>query len=243
MRPGQTARVEPRRFELFGAQHLAVLALTLAIAAGLAAFARRHRQDGAGLALRVVLAAVMLSGVAGYVVAEARAGEVHLVSLLPLHLCDAAIFLGVFALLTRRPLACELLYFWALAGSTLAMLTPEVWYAFPDWRTVVFFLMHGLTVTAAAVLTFGYGCAPRPGGAWRAFAVTVVYAMVVGAVGIALDANFLYLRAKPATPTLLDAFGPWPWYILVAAGIGLALFHLLELPFRARRRRGTPRAA
>jgi hypothetical integral membrane protein (TIGR02206 family) len=228
------------RFALFGAQHLAVLALTAAAAAALAAFARRHRDDGAGRALRVALAALMLAGVAGYLVAEARAGEVQLAELLPLHLCDAAIFVGVYALLTRRPLACELLYFWALAGSTLAMVTPEVWYALPEWRTAVFFLMHGLTVTAAVVLTFGYGCRPRPGAAWRAFTLTVAYAALVGASSVALDANFLYLRGKPATPTLLDHFGPWPWYIVVAAGIGLALFLLLELPFRVRGRPAAP---
>jgi len=221
-----------RRFEVFGPDHLVVLALTLAVALALTALARRHREDRVGGALRWTLGLLMLGGVTGYVVAEARAGEVELLEFLPLHLCDAAIFVGVFALVTMRPLACELLYFWAFAGSTLAMLTPEVWYAFPDWRFVVFFLMHGLTVCAAAVLTFGFGCRPRPGAPWRAFAMTVGYAVLVGLVNVALDANFLYLRAKPVTPTLLDHFGPWPWYILAAGAIGLALFHLLALPFR-----------
>lgn len=234
--------MEPRRFDLFGRQHLAVLALTAVAAGALAILARRHAQDAAGRALRIALAALMLAGVAAYLAAEARAGEIEPLELLPLHLCDAAIFLGVFALLTRRPWACELLYFWALAGSTLAMVTPEVWYALPDWRTSVFFLMHGLTVTAAVVLTFGFGCRPRPGAAWRAFALTLAYAALVGAMNVALDANFLYLRARPATRTILDAFGPWPWYIVVAAAVGLALFLLLELPFRRARSRAATRA-
>lgn len=226
--------MEPRRFALFGPDHLVVLGLTLAAALALTAIARRHREGRAGLALRVSLALLMLAGVTGYVLAETLAGEVHPLEFLPLHLCDAAIFVGIFALATRRPLACELLYFWALAGSTLAMLTPEVWYAFPDWRFVVFFLMHGLTVTAAVVLTFGFGCRPRPGAAWRAFALTAAYAACVGLLNLLLDANFLYLRAKPVTATLLDHFGPWPWYIVVAGAIGLGLFHLLALPFRGR---------
>jgi hypothetical integral membrane protein (TIGR02206 family) len=174
----------------------------------------------------------MLAGVLGYVGAELRLGQVALVEFLPLHLCDAAIFVGVFALVTRHALACELLYFWALAGSTLAMVTPEVFWAFPDWRFVVFFLMHGLTVIAAVVLTFGFGCRPRPGAAWRAFGITLAYAACVAALNRLLDANFLYLRAKPVTPTLLDRFGPWPWYLVVSAAIGLVLFHLLALPFR-----------
>ena len=225
--------MSPRRFEAFGPDHLAVLALTVVGAVTLVAVARRHRGDRAGAALRRTLAALMLAGVLGYVGAELRLGQVALVEFLPLHLCDAAIFVGVFALLTRQALACELLYFWALAGSTLAMVTPEVIWAFPDWRFVVFFLMHGLTVIAAAVLTFGFGCRPRPGAAWRAFGLTLGYAAFVAALNGLFDANFLYLRAKPVTPTLLDRFGPWPWYLLVSAAIGLVLFHLLALPFRA----------
>lgn len=223
----------PRRFELFGADHLVVLGLTLAVGFALVALARRYGEGRVGLALRAGVALALLAGVAFYVVAELRQGEVHLLALLPLHLCDAAIFVAVFALVTRRPLACELVYFWAFSGSTLAMLTPEVWYAFPDWRFVVFFSMHALTVVAAAVLVFGLGCRPRPGAAWRAFGLTALYAGFVAAVDVAFDANFLYLRAKPATPTLLDHFGPWPWYLVVAGIVGLALFHLLALPFRS----------
>ncbi len=230
----------PRRFVTFGPDHLAVLALTAVAALVLVALARRHRDDRTGAAVRMTLALLMLAGVLGYVGAELRLGQVALVEFLPLHLCDAAIFVGVFALSTRTPLACELLYFWAFAGSTLAMVTPEVIWAFPDWRFVVFFLMHGLTVIAAAVLTFGFGCRPRPGAAWRAFGLTLGYAVLVAGLNRLLDANFLYLRAKPVTPTLLDRFGPWPWYLGVSAAIGLALFHVLALPFRETRRLGAP---
>jgi hypothetical integral membrane protein (TIGR02206 family) len=224
-----------RRFAVFGPDHLAVLALTAAGALALVALARRHRMDGVGKTLRLTLAALMLAGVLGYVGAELRLGQTALVEFLPLHLCDAAIFVGVFALVTRHALACELLYFWALAGSTLAMVTPEVIWAFPDWRFVVFFLMHGLTVIAAAVLTFGFGCRPRPGAAWRAFGLTLGYAAFVAVLNRLLDANFLYLRAKPVAPTLLDHFGPWPWYLVVSAAVGLALFHALAVPFRGAR--------
>jgi hypothetical integral membrane protein (TIGR02206 family) len=226
--------VTPRRFETLGADHLAVLALTAAGAFALVALARRHRGDRTGATLRLTLAASMLAGVLVYVGAELRLGQVALVEFLPLHLCDAAIFVGIFALVTRHALASELLYFWALAGSTLAMVTPEVIWAFPDWRFVVFFLMHGLTVIAAAVLTFGFGCRPRPGAAWRAFGLTLAYAAFVALLNRLFDANFLYLRAKPVTPTLLDHFGPWPWYIVASGAIGLALFHVLALPFRRR---------
>ena len=154
---------------------------------------------------------------------------------LPFHLCDFAIFVAAFALATRRPAAVELLWFWALTGTLLAVLTPAVSGGYPDWRWLLYFAMHGGVIAAAVVLVVGLGIRPRPGAAWRAFGWTVVYAGVVAAVDLVTGANFLWLREKPRQATLLDWLGPWPLYLVAAGAIGLAGFHLLALPFRARR--------
>jgi hypothetical integral membrane protein (TIGR02206 family) len=128
----------------------------------------------------------------------------------------------------------ELLYFWAGAGALVAMVTPDVPRGFPDPYFLLFFGLHGAVVAAAALVTLGYGIRPRPGAAWRVFALTLAYAAVVAVVNLILDANFLFLRWKPANPTLLDRLGPWPWYLVWSALLGLLLFHLLEWPFRRR---------
>jgi uncharacterized membrane protein YwaF len=62
----------------------------------------------------------------------------------------------------------------------------------------------------------------------------VVYAALVGGVNVLLGTNFLFLRERPANPTLLDWFGPWPVYIGTAAALAFLLFWLLALPFRSR---------
>ncbi len=185
--------------------------------------------------MRCGLAAFLLAGAIGYVVAEWRLGILSAWDFLPLHLCDFAIFVAAFALVTRRHGAVELLWFWALTGTLLAVLTPAVSGSFPDWRWLLYFAMHGGVIAAAVVLVAGCGIRPRPGAAWRAFGWTVAYASVVAVVDLVTGANFLWLRAKPAQPTLLDWLGPWPVYLLAAGAIGLAGFHLLALPFRARR--------
>jgi uncharacterized membrane protein YwaF len=87
-------------------------------------------------------------------------------------------------------------------------------------------------VVAAAVVVLGLGRRPRPGAAWRAFGVTLAYAAVVGIVNQALGTNFLYLCRKPIEPTLLDAFGPWPVYLVTVALFALGLFHLMAWPLR-----------
>ena len=163
---------------------------------------------------------------------EAVLGRLSIWDFLPLHLCDLAIFVAAGALITRHPLAYEVLWYWALGGTTLAMILPNVAGGFPDWRWVAYFALHGLVVVSALTLTFGHGFFPRPGSSRRVFLLTVGYAALVGAVNRLTGSNFLYLSRKPDEPTLLDWLGPWPVYVGVAALLALVIFTLLELPFR-----------
>jgi len=211
------------------ARVLALLA-TAAVAGVLVLFVRRR--PGARIPVRAALVVVLLGGTTAYLAAETAVGQLSVWDLLPLHLCDFAIFVAALALVTARRGVAEVAYFWALSGTVLAMVTPDVSGAFPEWRWLIYFTMHGAVVVSAIVLVAGLGLRPRPGAPWRVFGWTVVYAAVVGLVDLATGANFLYLRHKPAEPTLLDWFGPWPVYLAVAGLVGLTLFHLLMLPFR-----------
>jgi hypothetical integral membrane protein (TIGR02206 family) len=177
-----------------------------------------------GLAVALVFAAV------GFVAVEALAGTPWRV-IAPLHLCDVAVFVGGYALVTRRQLACELLYFWGCAGTTGALLAPELAESFPHFRFVFYFLQHGLVVVAALVVTLGMGLRPRcraPLGAWLWLNA---YGVVVALVNVVFGTNFLYLCARPSTPSPLDWFGEWPLYVVAGEGVALALFYLLMLPF------------
>jgi hypothetical integral membrane protein (TIGR02206 family) len=181
--------------------------------------------------VRLGLAGLLLTLTVGTLISERRAGTPWS-DLAPLHLCDLAIFMGLFALVTRAPLACEVLYFWAGAGTLLAIITPDVSVGFPHPRFLSYFALHGTVVVTAFLLTWGLDRPPRPGAVWRVLLLTNVYAALVGVVNLVFGTNFLYLCAKPANPTLLDWFGPWPVYLLVTEAVALGLFTLLALPFR-----------
>jgi hypothetical integral membrane protein (TIGR02206 family) len=234
---------DDRRFALFGPDHLGALALTAIVVIGLIRLVGRDPGGRAATAVRGGLAAALLAATAATLWGWARQGPLHLLDLLPLHLCDLLIFVAVYALITRRPLACELLYFWAGAGAVLAMIGPDVSAGFPDPAFVSFFALHGLVVAAAAVLVFGSGCRPRPGAPWRVFLLTNAYAAAVGLVDLALDANFLFLCQKPSAPTLLDWLGPWPVYLVVTDALAAVLFLALHFPFRAGGRLAPPARA
>ena len=229
---GDTALSGPPPFVPFGAAHLGALATAAVLAVSLVALVRAR--PGLGRPVRLVLAA----GIAVLVVFELsvgiREGWLGWVAVLPLELCDAALVLAVITLLVPRRATAEVVYFWAVSGSVLAMLTPDLAWDFPRWEFVVFFGLHGLVFVAALVLVFGLGLRPRSGAPLRVWGITAAWAAFVGLVDLAFGTNYMYLRRKPLAPTPLDWMGPWPAYILVGAAVALALFFVLGLPFRCK---------
>lgn len=159
---------------------------------------------------------------------------------LPLQLCDVAILVAAAALWTRWPPLVEVTYFWALAGTMQALLTPDLPQHFPTYPYFQYYVAHGGTVAAALILVAGLRIAPRPWAVARVFAITVVYAAIVFAVDVVTGADYMFLRAKPDSPSLLDGLGPWPWYILSATALGIVLFAVLDAPFRLLQRRAKP---
>ena len=230
---GEPALSEPRPFVPFGPAHLGALATVAVLAVSLVGLVRAR--PALGRAVRLVLAA----GIALLVVFEfsvgIREGWLGWAAVLPLELCDAALVLAVITLLLPRRATAEVVYFWAVSGSVLAMLTPDLAWDFPRWEFVVFFGLHGLVLVAALVLVFALGLRPRPGAPLRVWAITLAWAAFVGLVDLAFGTNYMYLCRKPPSATPLDWMGPWPVYIGVGAAVALALFLLVGLPFRRER--------
>lgn len=214
----------------FGPAHLVALGGAAALAAALAGIARAR--PAVSRPLRWSLATMIVSLVVFELATAAREGWLGWKTVLPLELCDAAMVLCVAMLLRPRRAGVELVYYWAGAGSLLAMLTPDLQWNFPRWEFVVFFGLHGLVLAAALLLVFGLGLRPRAGAPLRVLGITAAWAALVALVNLALGTNFMYLRAKPPSATPLDWMGPWPLYIGTAALVAWALFELLSLPFR-----------
>jgi hypothetical integral membrane protein (TIGR02206 family) len=158
-------------------------------------------------------------------------------SSLPLALCDVGVIVAAAACWWQVPLLVELTYFWGLAGTLQAVITPDLAVGFPHLMFFEFVVGHLGIVLAAVFLVVGLRIVPRPGAVPRVFVITAAYTTFVGFVDAVTGANYMYLRDPPGEWTLLRVLGPWPWYVVSAAGVGLALFVLLDLPFWPGRRR------
>jgi hypothetical integral membrane protein (TIGR02206 family) len=221
---GAHPRKDSRTVEQWSGEHIAAL-LATAVVALLLVVAARRLADAAVLSIERGLAVVILVGFISEQLTYALRGEWTAAVNLPLQLTDAVTLASVAAL--WRPdsmLLVELVYFWALSASLQAVLTPDLGQSFPDLLFFTYFATHSGAIGAACLLVFGTRRAPRPGAAWRAYAITVAFAALAAIATLLTGGNYMFLRRKPVHGSLLDFMGPWPLYIPVAAALGLVLF-------------------
>ena len=222
---------------LFGLVHLALLLTIVGASATLSWLCRERKLPL--LTVRLVLAyGIAANELVWWVFRYSHEG-VHLTNL-PLQLCDLTVWMTVLACLTKIPLVVEFAYFSGLAGSGMAVLTPDLWTPWPSYPAIYFFVAHGGVLVACSVLTIGKVAELRRGAVWRAFGILAAYAVIVGAFDAISGANYMYLCRKPANPSLFDWFGPWPWYLCGGAALGLLLFWALWLPVRSSARDPEP---
>lgn len=155
---------------------------------------------------------------------------------LPLHLCNVAAFLVAFILVRRDFATFEIAYFWGLAGTAQAVLTPDLPLAFPSLLYVTFFIGHGFIIVGVIYAIVVFGFQPTLRSVSKTILATLAYVALMVPVNFLLGTNYLYLRHKPAGATIIDYLGPWPWYILALIGAGILLCLLCYAPFAVRER-------
>jgi hypothetical integral membrane protein (TIGR02206 family) len=158
---------------------------------------------------------------------------------LPLHLCNMSTWAAVLACITLSPEAVEFSYFAGFSGAGMALLTPSAASVLP----ASFFLNHGAIIVTGSALVYGRIANLRPGAVWRAYGYLLLYMALIGLFDWKYQVNYSFLCRKPASTTLLTFLGPWPYYLVGAGVVGLALFWLLWLPVRPRLAHSLPAAS
>ena len=215
--------------ELWAPEHIAALAVT---AGGAILLAHRCHPVPIARALALCILAAFVAEQATY----ALRGEWTLRVNLPFQLTDAVTLVAVAALWrAQAALLIELLYFWAFSASLQALVTPDLGRPFPDVLYFTYFVTHAGAVFAACLLVLGCRRLPRRGAVWRVYGLTAGFAGLAAIATLATGGNYMFLRRKPVHGSLLDVMGPWTWYFLAAAAVGLVIFLALDAFARALR--------
>jgi len=222
---------DPPPFALFGSAHLMALGAVSAASFGLPWAVRRFATPPMQRRGGMAIAAILVVHEVAKICVRVGVYDHRLAAQLPLHLCGAALVLNAVMLWRQSYGLYEITYFWATTGTIAALLTPDLPYGFPHPFFFVFFFGHGVIVVGVLYATFVYGFRPRPRSIVKAVGVTLAYMAAIAPVNVLLDANYLYLRHKPAQASPMDAMGPWPWYIGWLIALGIAAFALVYAPF------------
>lgn len=213
---------------LLAPEHTGALAVIALAVAAMTAAARRRP----GRWIRLLAAVLVIDELSWWIyLLDGGQPGAPVAQSLPLQLCDVAIFVAAIALWTRQRFLVEVTYFWALAGTIQALLTPDLPQHFPSYPYFQYYIAHGGVVGAALLLVAGLKIYPRPSAVLKVAALTLVYAALVGSIDALTQSNYMYLRSKPPGGSLLDLLGPWPFYIFGAAVVGAVLFAVLDAPF------------
>lgn len=227
-------------FPHFGLLHLgAVAGLTSAIGA-MCALGRRLRGSSTGRRYERALALVVALLWIAYQAFDALTYGFDARRSLPLQLCDVAAVVAALAFAWPRRRLHALAYFWGLALSTQAIVTPDLVGGPGTLAFWAFWLYHTFVVGAGVYVVVVRDFRPTRHDLAFAVGVGLVYAAVVFAIDARFDLNYGYLgRATPSQPTLIDHVGAWPGRVVVMVMLAAATMTALWLPWgMAARRRG-----
>lgn len=216
-------------FVIFGPFHRVVLAVMLAAGLGMGWAFRRFPRG------RYALGAFLAANELTWYVWRLRDEGFRFPEALPLQLCDLTLWCTVAACFTLRRWPFEILYFTGLSGTLLTVVTPELWAPPLSYPTLYFFTAHGGVVASALAFALSGLKRPEPRSWLRALISVNLWALFVGLFNLKFGTNYMFLCEKPYSPTLLDFFGPWPWYLAACEALAVALFFLLWLPFKFRK--------
>lgn len=162
-------------------------------------------------------------------------GQWFVHSSLPFELCSIASIVCAIMLLAKSKFLFEIFYFIAIGGAIQAILTPELVFGFPQYRYMQFFLDHTLLILAPLILISLYGFSLTFRSVIKSFIALNIIAAIVYGINVVIDANYMFLRHKPSTASVIDFLGPYPYYILSLEIVAIIVFLMLYLPFLRKR--------
>ena len=181
---------------------------------------------------RVHLIAICVAlTVAGFHLQKAIRYDYNIQTDLPLYLCSLLGLLIPIYTYFRTYWMFEILVFWIIAGTLQGVLTPDIAEGFPSLDYFRYWMVHLGLLGIIFYEIFIFKLKPKFKSVFISFGALQVYVILMMGINYILDANYFYLNEKPKSASLLDHFGDWPFYLVVAQLIVLPLFLVIYLPF------------
>lgn len=170
--------------------------------------------------LHLIVSLILGGAVAIWTASRIAAHQFDLREDLPAGLCNLSAIMAPVQAVAQTPMLTA----WAICvggpGGIVSILTPDLEARHDRLTRTKFWIVHWGLILDALICAALF---PPDGGS--ALLGRLLFGVTVALAGAAvlnrlLSANYLFLRHKPATPSLLDRFGPWPAYLPFMIAIG-----------------------
>lgn len=225
----------------YGAEHIAVLLLTVVLCAVAVVVARRIRGTAAEDRVLSTCGWAMLTVTVLWTAWGMTPGQWNIDQSLPFQFSDALRFITSVALLTRAGWATAVTYFWGLTLNLQSIITPDLnYFDLPVLEFAAYWFLHITAFVVPVAFVWGLGYRPTWRGYGIAYGAAVAWAAVAVAVNAVTGANYAYLSHAPVGPSALDLLGPWPVYIVWEAVLIATVWALMTWPWESRSGRLIP---
>ncbi|MBT8234311.1 MAG: TIGR02206 family membrane protein [Saprospiraceae bacterium] len=155
---------------------------------------------------------------------------------LPIHICRILAVTCPIVILKNNRYWMGIFYFWILAGTLNANITPDVENAFPHWSYFSYWMVHSFLIIIPIYYIIVFKMSITFKDLKNAFWMANLFLVVTYFINVLLDSNYMYSRGKPDSASILDLMGPWPIYLITGQLLALVLFSILYLPFIKRKK-------
>jgi len=224
-------------FILFGTTHLLTLTIIFVVSFGFSFFARdKYSAESFGSFEKFLGFALILNELLKpfYLIAL---GDYKWTNTVPLHACHISSYTAGLFLLTREQKFFDFAYFWGLGGGTMALLTPDVEFTFPDLDFITLFFGHGLLFFSLIYVVIVVKQKVTFGSLVNALKYSLILLPIMYVLNVLIggepgyEANLWYLMKAPAGDSLMSLFPSPPWHVFPVFPLVAVIFYMLYLPF------------
>ena len=154
---------------------------------------------------------------------------------LPLHLCDVAVFMTLFAVYFKKNILYEMTYYISFSSGLLAIIFPNISEsgAVAYIAQLRYFVTHTSILVSGIYFTFGIGYFPTYKSLLRCFGLIHLFGLLVVLPNLWLGTNYFYVMHRPANPSFLPPLS-FPIYQIAFSGVYVIVFHLMQIPLWGR---------
>ncbi|MDP6878621.1 MAG: TIGR02206 family membrane protein [Candidatus Marinimicrobia bacterium] len=224
-------------FILFGTTHLLTLTIIFVVSFSFSFFIRdKYSAESFGSFEKILGFTLILNELLKpfYLIAL---GDYKWTNTVPLHACHISSYTAGLFLLTREQKFFDFAYFWGLGGGTMALLTPDVEFTFPDLDFITLFFGHGLLFFSLIYIVIVVKQKVTFGSLVNALKYSLILLPIMYVLNVLIggepgyEANLWYLMKAPAGDSLMSLFPSPPWHVFPVFPLVAVIFYMLYLPF------------